>query len=420
MNESLNLENIHIKSMKCYLTCSFAGFIALDENCTLLDYELFPREKQVERLAKIYAGILTREEESILKRMVKSCDSIVIETTIPHSRYKNLKESIKFEYETPNIAGEFLRSNMEDELQRVGYLEQEDDLGSILHDLSIEITNERLREASASEDMFLIQAINSIEELDETTGKMIERLREWYAIHFPELDGIKNHERYVEMISELGDRDSIISSGVLEADKDSRVRTDRSVGTPISETDLLMVREFAGSIKSLQKTRRSLTDYVDMRMTDIAPNLKDLAGPSLGAKLIAHVGGIERLSKMPSGTVQVLGAEKALFRHLKTGERPPKHGLIFQHPEVRGAKWWLRGKIARTLALKISLAVRKDVYCGEHDPNIVESFEKRVEEIKKANPFPKRSSKSKKVKDKETRKKKKKRDKYKKNIKDYY
>jgi nucleolar protein 56 len=207
---------------------------------------------------------------------------------------------------------------------------------------------------------------------------------------------------------------------VLEADKDSRVRTERSVGTPISETDLLMVREFAGSIKSLQKTRRSLTDYVDMRMTDIAPNLKDLAGSSLGAKLIAHVGGLERLSKMPSGTVQVLGAEKALFRHLKTGERPPKHGLIFQHPEVRGAKWWLRGKIARTLALKISLAVRKDVYCGEYDPNIAESFEKRVEEIKKANPFPKRSSKSKKVNDKETRKKKKKRDKYKKNIKDYY
>ena len=75
-------------------------------------------KNRVERLAKIYAGILTREEESILKRMVKNCDSIVIETTIPHSRYKNLKESIKFEYETPNLAGEFLRSNMEDVVNR--------------------------------------------------------------------------------------------------------------------------------------------------------------------------------------------------------------------------------------------------------------------------------------------------------------
>ena len=406
--------------MKCYITCSFAGFISLDENCTLLDYELFPREKQKERLIKIAAGVIAKEEESILKRMVKKCDSIVIETIIPHSRYKNLKESVKFKYETPNIAGEFLRSNMEDLLMKVGFLESGEDLTSFLHELSIEITNDRLREASQSEDMFLIQAINSIDELDETTGKMVERLREWYSIHFPELDKIKNQERYVEMVADLGDMDSIIDSGVLDSDNDSKVRTGRSVGAPISETDLLMVREFAGSVKSLQKTKKSLTNYVDRRMGEIAPNLKDLAGSSLGAKLIAHVGNIERLSKMASGTVQVLGAEKALFRHLKTGERPPKHGLIFQHPEVRGAKWWLRGKIARTLALKISLAVRKDVYSGDYDPSIVESFEKRVEEIKKSNPFPKRSTKSKKLDDKDTKKKKKKRDKYKKNIKDYY
>ena len=406
--------------MKCYITCSFVGFISLDENCTLLDYELFPREKQNERLAKIYAGILTREEESILKRMVKICDSIIIETILPHSKYKNLKDSIKFQYETPNLAGEFLRANMEELLSEVGFLESDNELRSIIHDLAIDITNDRLRESSAAEDMFLIQAINSIEELDETTGKMVERLREWYAVHFPELDGMKNHERYVELIADIGDRYAIINSGVLDSDKDSRVRTDRSVGAPISETDLIMVREFASSIKSLQKTKKSLTDYVDSRMGEIAPNLKDLAGASLGAKLIAHVGGMERLSKMPSGTVQVLGAEKALFRHLKTGERPPKHGLIFQHPQVRGAKWWLRGKIARTLASKISLAVRKDVYSGEYDPQIVESFEKRVVEIKKANPFPKRITKSKKIDEKDAKKKRKKRDKYKKNIRDYY
>ncbi len=405
--------------MKCYLTCSFAGFIVLDENCTLLDYELFPMDKQKERLAKIDAGLITKEEESILKRMVKKCDSIVIETSIPHSRYKNLKESIKFEYETPNLAGEFLRSNMEDLLRKVGFLGTDDDLRSALHDISISITNNSLRTASESEDMFLIQAINSIDELDDATSKMVERLREWYAIHFPELDGMKNHERYVELVADLGDRDSILNSGILDSDKDSKVRTETSVGASISETDLIMVREFASSIKSLQQTKKSLTDYVNNRMGEIAPNLRDLAGASLGAKLIAHVGGIEKLSKMPSGTVQVLGAEKALFRHLKTGERPPKHGLIFQHPDVRGAKWWMRGKVARTLAAKISLAVRKDVYSGEYDPEIGENFEKRLEEIKKANPFPKRSSKPKKSDEKETRKRKKK-DKYKKNIKDYY
>ena len=405
--------------MKCYLTCSFAGFISLDENCILLDYELFPRDKLKERFAKITTGIVTREEELILKRLVKKFDSIIIETNTPHSRYKNLKESTKFKYETPNLAGEFLRSNMEDLLTKTGFLKSDDNLTKIIHDLSIEITNDRMQKASESEDMFLIQAINSIEELDETTGKMVERLREWYSIHFPELDKIKNHERFVEIIADIGDRDSILDSGVLDPDKDS-VRIDRTIGAPISEIDLLILKEFASSIKSLQITKRSITEYIDKRMSEISPNLKDLTGASLGAKLIAHVGSIERLSKMASGTVQVLGAEKALFRHLKTGERPPKHGLIFQHPEVRGAKWWIRGKIARTLALKISLAVRKDVYSGEYDPSISESFEIRIEEIKKANPFPKKSTKSKKIDDNETKKKRKKRDKYKKNIKDYY
>ncbi len=411
--------------MKCFVTYSFAGFICLDENCVLLDYELFPREKLVERLDRISAGTLTNEEESLLKRMVNKSDSVSIETILPHSRYSNLKDSSKFKFETPNLAGDFLRSNMDELLRNVGFLDEDSDLRSIIHQLTIDLTNNRIRKASESEDMFLIQAINSIEELDETTSKLEERLREWYANHFPELDGIKNHERYVEMIADLGDRDSIISSGVLNSDSDPKINSE-SVGAAISEPDLKMVMEFAASIKSLQNTKKSLNSYVDQRMLEIAPNLRDLAGSSLGAKLIAHVGGVEKLSKMPSGTVQVLGAEKALFRHLKTGENPPKHGLIFQHPSVRGARWWLRGKIARALALKISLAVRKDVYSGEYDPKIAESFENRVEEIKKNNPFPKRSKNQNKLNEKDNKtnkksgKKKKKRDKYKKNIKDYY
>lgn len=411
--------------MKCYVTYSFAGFICLDENCVVLDYELFPREKLIERMGKINAGNLSIEEESLLKRMVNRYDSVVIETSLPHSRYSHLKDSFKFEFETPHLGGDFFRSNMEEILLAIGFLEEDSDLRSILQQVSIDITNNKIRKASESEDMFLIQAINSIEELDEAISKLVERLREWYAIHFPEMDGIKNHERYIELISDFGDRETIINSGAFNEDSPKFVS--ESVGATISEPDLKMVMEFASSIKSLQTTKKSLNTYVDERMLEIAPNLRDLAGSSLGAKLIAHVGGVEKLSKMPSGTVQVLGAEKALFRHLKTGEKPPKHGLIFQHPSVRSARWWLRGKIARALALKISLAVRKDVYSGDYDPEIVKEYERRVEEITKDNPFPKRSKKPDRFGDNDSKsgkksgkKKKKKRDKYKKNIKDYY
>lgn len=401
--------------MKCYLTSCFAGFIALDENCTLLDYELFPRSKLTKRIIEIQKGNLTKEEESILKRMVKNCDEISIETNTLPSKYKNLKENHKFTFETPNNGGEFLRSNLVVVLKKTGFIRETEEMINLIHEISLENARYGLQQAAESEDLLLIQGINAVDDLDETTGKLAERLREWYSVHFPELDKIKSHDLYVKLVADYEDKDSLISSGVLDSD----LKIEKSIGADIGESDMEMIKELAASLRSLQKTKKSLTDYIDQKMEEVAPNLRDLAGASLGAKLIAHVGGIKRLSLLPSGTIQVLGAEKALFRHLKTGERPPKHGLIYQHPDVRGAKWWVRGKIARALASKISLAVRKDVFSGEFDPFIKESYNTKVEDIKKANPFPKRSSKSKKT-DKSKKKKKKKKDKYKRKFDLYY
>jgi len=401
--------------MKCYLSMCFAGFIILNENFTLLDYELFPSRKLTERLTKIQNDVLTREEESILKRIVKNYDKIIIETNSPQSKYQNLKDNHKFEFRTPNKGGEFLRSNLVDILQKTGFIETKEEMNIIIHQTSLEITRYRLSEALKSEDLLLIQAINTIDEMDEITSKLAERLREWYSIHFPELNKIKSNELYTKIVAEYGYKKSIIDSKILDSD----LKIEKSIGADISDLDISMLKEFADSLKHLQKTKKSLTVYVEEKMKDLAPNLRNLAGASLGAKLIAHVGGIKKLAMLPSGTIQVLGAEKALFRHLKTGERPPKHGVIYQHPEVRGAKWWLRGKIARALASKISLAARKDVFSGEVDHSIEENFNIKLNDIKKRNQFPKRPSKSLKS-DKQKRKKKKKKDKYKKKFNLYY
>ena len=403
--------------MKCYLTSCFVGFIIFDEDFNLMDYELFPKRDLIKRQIEVSSGNLTREEEAILKRNVKNCDSIIIETNLNISNYNNLKGASKFKFETPNKGGEFLRSNMGDVLKEIGFVESEDDLKQVLYDVSSELTNYKLKEASKARDMFLIQAINAIDEIDEATGKLIERLREWHGINFPELDKIKNNEKYVSLIAEYGDRDTIIENEPLDEINVS----DQNTGTEIEGSNLEVLQGFAGSIKSLQDTKKSLTDYVDQKMDEIAPNLSKLVGSSLGAKLIAHIGGIEKLALLPSSTIQIIGAEKALFRHKKTGERPPKHGLIYQHPEIRGARWWLKGKIARALAAKIALAVRKDVYSGELDPDLEKDFEKKVELIKKEHPFPPRASKSKEDKKKDKgKKKKKKREKYRKKVKDYY
>ena len=144
-------------------------------------------------------------------------------------------------------------------------------------------------------------------------------------------------------------------------------------------------------------------------MESIAPNLRTLVGPTLGAKLISHAGGIKRLSTYPSSTVQIMGAEKALFRHLRSGDRPPKYGLIYQHPKVRGSKWWNRGKIARLLSSRISLATRRDVYTKKYDPEIYNKFVEDVEKIEKEHPFPRKTSKKRQEEKSKGRKKSRKR-----------
>ena len=202
------------------------------------------------------------------------------------------------------------------------------------------------------------------------------------------MDTISNNETYIKLIAESENREDILENFMEHFSEE----IEESTGADIEEDDLLMLKSFAESIYSLQKSRKELETYIDNKMEAIAPNLRDLLGSTLGAKLIAHIGSIKRLATYPASVIQIMGAEKAIFRHLKTGERPPKHGLIFQHPSVRGAKWWNRGKIARNLALKITLAVRKDVFSGEYDPSIAEDYLKKVEQIEKENPFPKKTS----------------------------
>lgn len=390
--------------MNCYLVSCFAGFFALDENFDLLDYELFPLDQLKEKWIKTQSGELTVEEKNLLGNITKKCELIHIETYKNTHKYKNLKNASKLILEMPNKGGKYLRTNLTELLIHSRFIKSTADLGKFTHQLAIKITEERLKKASEAEDLLLIQAINAIEEIEESEVKLVERVREWYLLHFPELDQIKDHEKYVELVAQYGNRDSIISSGILAKEMDFK----DSLGADFSNSDLSIIQEFAKSIQALQLSKKSINTYVDSKMYELAPNLRDLVGASLGAKIIAHVGGIDRLCLLPSSTVQILGAEKALFRHLKTGEKPPKHGLIYQHPEVRGSRWWIRGKVSRALAAKISLAVRKDVFSGDYDPSISEEFKQKVEIIKKEHPFPKRTLKSQKHKIK----KKKKKDKY--------
>ncbi|MFQ6010822.1 MAG: NOP5/NOP56 family protein, partial [Nitrososphaerales archaeon] len=135
-------------------------------------------------------------------------------------------------------------------------------------------------------------------------------------------------------------------------------------------------------IESLVEARDALSSYVENMMEDIATNVSHLAGPMVGARLLARAGGLDRLSRMPSSTIQVLGAEKALFRSLRTGSRPPKHGILFQHQSIHSAPKWQRGKVARSLASKIAIAARIDAHGGGRNVQLEEDLKKRIEEVK--------------------------------------
>ena len=360
--------------MECYITYSIKGFYAFNSENELICEKLFPEDEIINRLADISQKQIVFEEEEIIKEVETKYDEIIIESNKRLSDYKNDKLKIQ----TPNQGGEFLRDNYEE------FGLYEDEINEIYQRFAIY----KIKKESASEDKHLIQAINSIDEIDETISKLIERIREWYALYFPEMDVIRNNEAYIKLISQNKTKEKII-----EARPDAFPNNVLDLEEDINPIDLEIMNRYANSIYEVQKTRRELEEYIDTKMEAIAPNLRLLVGSSLGAKLISHAGGLKRLATYSSSTVQIMGAEKALFRHLKSGDRPPKYGLIYQHPQVRGAKWWNRGKIARMLAGKISLAVRRDVFTKTFDENAYNDFIEKVEEIEKNNPFPTKTTK---------------------------
>jgi len=137
------------------------------------------------------------------------------------------------------------------------------------------------------------------------------------------------------------------------------------------------------AVKELASTRDILAKRIENSATKLAPNLSHVVGPVIAARLMHYAGGLQRLARLPASTIQVLGAEDKFFQHLKKGTPCPKHGIIFQVPEIRNSPKKMRGKIARALAGKLAIAARVDYYGGEFiGEKLKDEFNARVEEIK--------------------------------------
>ena len=234
---------------------------------------------------------------------------------------------------------------------------------------NIELTKESIKQ-HVSNIVLIIQCINNNEELDKIINTLTKRLREWYSYYLPEaVNEIADNERFIHEISEKSREELLQNLGISEK---------KCMGSDLSQMNMQPINNLVAQIQGLNQLRKSHLDYLERVMNESCPNLATVAGVHVGAKLIAQAGSLARLAGFPASTIQLLGAEKALFRHMKTGAKSPKHGIIIQHPLVQGSK--NKGRMARAVADKISLAAKVDYFNGEY---IGDKLKDKLEKIQK-------------------------------------
>ena len=233
--------------------------------------------------------------------------------------------------------------------------------------LSHSLSRYKLKFSPEKVDTMVVQAIGLLDDLDKEINTYAMRVKEWYGWHFPELQKIVvDNLQYAQLCLKMGmrkavealDFSDILSEEGQEADVKQAAKI--SMGTEITEEDLANIHSLCHQVISLYDYRTQLSNYLQSRMNTIAPNLTYMVGELVGARLIAHAGSLMNLAKQPASTVQILGAEKALFRALKTKSDTPKYGLIYHASLIGKAAPKHKGKISRVLAAKASLACRVD------------------------------------------------------------
>jgi len=268
-----------------------------------------------------------------------------------------------------------------------GFADDENDAMEKLREFAIQLSSSKVTEVSQSPDLHLIQAINTLDETDKIINSISSRLREWYGLHFPELDNLIDSINGYSQIVLSGKRENISVEDFEKAgfSKDKvemlSLIKEKSRGGNITEKNFVIVQSLAKQILNLFELRKNIEAHVDEEMNEQAPNISAILGTAVGARVLAHAGSLRRLATMPASTIQILGAEKALFRSLKTGANPPKHGILFQHATVHAAPRWQRGKIARAVAAKAAIAARVDVFGGGLNDTLLEKLNVRVKEI---------------------------------------
>jgi len=330
---------------------------------------------------------LKKEQASLneLEHFLANLGTIVVvndSSLLKLLRKKSIESDIMDEKKIETIQSSKLRVLVDS-----GFATNEGDARGKLRDFALSLSSSRVTEISESPDLHIIQAINTLDETDKMINLLSSRVREWYGLHFPELDNMIDTISGYSKIVMAGKRENITQNTYLDAGFPEEkaemlsLLQKKSRGGQISDENLAIVQNIAKQILELFDLRQSLEQHIESQMQLIAPNVSVILGSAVGARILAKAGSLKRLASMPASTIQVLGAEKALFRALKTGAQPPKHGLLFQHQLVHAAPRWQRGKIARAIAAKAAIGARVDVFGAGRNDTLLEKLNIRVTEI---------------------------------------
>ena len=378
--------------MKANIVESVVGLFGVDEKNRIVGKVLLPQDpkRAAEILSEIQNGKITNEMRTLLEDLIKKgYDLITFEDAeLARAAYDRFK--VATGTENPSKVARGIRSNLGKIAVELDIVKKEDNIHELTHEVSAELARIRIKTMMQRRDLLAIQTIQAIDDFDKTINLFSNRIREWYGIHFPELDRlIEKNETYFRLINALGDKGNFISEDISKMSISPRRSEEissaaaRSLGAEFDEKDLSEIQALCDEALKLIHIREKLDKYLDDVMEEVAPNIRELTGSALGARLISIAGGLQNLARKSSSAIQVLGAEKALFRFLRTGAKPPKHGIIFQHQAIHQASKWHRGKIARALAGKIAIAARADAYTGERiGTKLKADLEERIKEIR--------------------------------------
>lgn len=370
------------------LCVTYPGLFVIKDQ--VADFFPFDPERDPKKAAKALLKIRKGEKIGVLDQLLETFEGgklllgskLLLSTLREH--YPETNFQVLTDWEKLNE----IRSAVSELLEEV--FDNREEYVLFVNKVSRVIAREKVSKAGEKRDLIISETITIIEELEKMVNNLVSHLKDFYGYYFPELaDIVKDNEIYLK-ITTIGKKEDMTKERLENITNDQELirkllrEKEISLKARFKDSTIHMVQEIAQKALALSSLRRFLLNRLEQLMKEEAPNITAIIGSKIGAKLIKEIGGLKKMAESPSSTIQVIGAEKALFRALRGKGSPPKHGIIFQDPRIHNAPEDQRGKIARAIANKLAIAARVD-YFGERkiSERLNRELGERIKEIKR-------------------------------------